>query len=148
MKNTKTVPFDALERIFHEPSRLAILVSLRAASGHALSFGELRDAAGLTDGNLNRHIAALLEDDVVRMKKEFIGVRPRTTIFLTREGADRFTAYVEALQIVLQAVRASAAKPATARRTGGKPARSSAGRFDRSVTPPVHSRGRCIVPEE
>ena len=45
---------NALERIFHEPNRLAIMSTLCAAD-EGLAFTDLRDACGLTDGNLNRH---------------------------------------------------------------------------------------------
>lgn len=49
---------DPLERIFHEPNRLAVMSHL-AAAAQGLTFPALRDACGLTDGNLNRHLKAL-----------------------------------------------------------------------------------------
>ena len=48
-------PFEALERIFHEPSRMAIMSALCAADG-GLTFNELKERCALTDGNLNRHL--------------------------------------------------------------------------------------------
>ena len=51
-------PYEALERIFHEPSRLAIMSELCAVH-QGLAFNELKERCGLTDGNLSRHLAAL-----------------------------------------------------------------------------------------
>ena len=51
-------PANALERLFHEPNRLAILSALCTAR-NGISFTDLRDACRLTDGNLNRHLKAL-----------------------------------------------------------------------------------------
>ncbi len=102
-------PHEALEKLFHEPNRLAILSALCAAPG-GLTFGDLKAACNLTDGNLSRHLAALEEADVIRVQKEFVGVKPRTTVFLTDAGLDRFNDYLAALEDVLeQARRAQAA---------------------------------------
>ena len=51
--------FDALERVFHEPSRMAILSALCTVRG-GMPFTELRDRCGLTDGNLSRHLLSAL----------------------------------------------------------------------------------------
>ena len=91
----------ALERIFHEPSRMTILSSLCAA-GNSLSFTELKALSGLTDGNLSRHLKALEEDSVIRISKTFVGVKPRTTITLTDKGLKRFDDYLSALSNVLK----------------------------------------------
>lgn len=93
-------PYARLERIFHEPSRLAI-VSVLCREADGVAFGELKKELGLTDGNLSRHIHALEEAGIVHQDKRFVGVRPRTTIFLTDRGLDQFTAYLEALEQVL-----------------------------------------------
>ncbi|MFA5203318.1 MAG: transcriptional regulator [Lentisphaeria bacterium] len=104
-----TAPYDALEKIFHEPNRLAIMSALCAAPG-GLPFNDLKAACKLTDGNLSRHLAVLEEAGAVRVKKSFVGVKPRTTVFITEAGLDRFNDYLAALEEVLeQARRAQAA---------------------------------------
>ena len=114
-------PYEALERIFHEPNRLAIMAAVCAAD-HGIAFSELRDACNLTDGNLNRHLKVLQEADAVRIEKAFVDAKPRTTVHITRTGLDRFHEYLGALAEVLH--KAQAALPAPVR----KPARVLAGK--------------------
>ena len=71
MHRDETSPYEALERIFHEPNRLAILSALCAADD-GLAFTELRDACDLTDGNLNRDLKVLEAADIIRIKKLFV----------------------------------------------------------------------------
>jgi DNA-binding transcriptional ArsR family regulator len=105
----------ALERLFHEPSRLAILTALCAARD-GLSFTELRDACRLTDGNLSRHLKALEEDGVVKIRKAFVDDKPRTTVALTRDGLTRFSLYLDTLAAVLQDARRAARQERAAQR--------------------------------
>ena len=102
-------PYEALERIFHEPNRLAIMSHLCAA-GAGVSFNELKEACNLTDGNLNRHLKALEEAGAVRIRKSFVQGKPRTTISISKGGLDRFSEYLSALSEVLE--QASRAIPA------------------------------------
>ena len=92
---------NSLERIFHEPNRMAILSALCAA-GDPLSFTELKSLSGLTDGNLSRHLKALEEAGIIRLQKTFVGVKPRTTVILTEKGLKRFDEYLSALSDVLK----------------------------------------------
>jgi DNA-binding transcriptional ArsR family regulator len=97
---------DSLERLFHEPNRLAVLSHL-AAAPQGLTFPALRDACGLTDGNLNRHLKALEESGAVACEKRFVKLKPQTTIRLTPAGLARFSDYLAALEQALkQAQRA------------------------------------------
>ena len=89
-----------LEKIFHEPNRLAIMSTLCAAE-KGMSFPELREACNLTDGNLNRHLKVLSENSAVRIKKKFVEDRPRTTVTLSAAGLKRFQDYLQALEAVL-----------------------------------------------
>ena len=116
MKATAENPYDALEKIFHEPNRLAIMSHLCAADG-GISFGELRDACNLTDGNLNRHLKALEEAGAVKIAKTFVDAKPRTTISISKTGLDRFGEYLAALSDVLNT--ASKAMPAEKREEFG-----------------------------
>jgi DNA-binding transcriptional ArsR family regulator len=113
MSDESATPFEALQRIFHEPGRLAI-VSALCTEEKGLTFSQLKETCRLTDGNLNRHLAALYDDGVVRMEKKFVGLKPRTTVFLTRRGLQRFGQYLVALEDVLKQARR--AVPASLRR--------------------------------
>ncbi len=101
MKQSSETDTSALERIFHEPNRMAILSALCAAS-EALTFTELKSLSGLTDGNLSRHLKALDEAGVICIRKFFVGVKPRTTVALTDKGLKRFDEYLRALSGVLR----------------------------------------------
>ena len=100
--------YEALEKIFHEPSRLAIMSALCAADD-GLSFAELKETCSLTDGNLNRHLKVLEDSEVVRIRKTFVDSKPRTTVRLSKTGLARFNEYLAALEEVLQTARAALA---------------------------------------
>ncbi|MDD5708726.1 MAG: transcriptional regulator [Kiritimatiellae bacterium] len=101
MKTThRTSSRDSLDRLFHEPSRMAIVSALCAAP-KGLAFTELRDLCHLTDGNLNRHVKMLQLEGAVEVAKAFVDLKPRTTLRLTNDGLRRFSAYLDALSDVL-----------------------------------------------
>jgi DNA-binding transcriptional ArsR family regulator len=104
-------PFEALERIFHEPNRLAIMSSL-CASDDPLTFVELKAQCSLTDGNLNRHLKVLEESGAITITKRFVKKKPQTRVKLSATGLTRFSQYLEALDTILAAARQ--ALPATA----------------------------------
>jgi DNA-binding transcriptional ArsR family regulator len=101
---------EALERIFHEPSRLALMSAL-CATRDGLAFTELKNECRLTDGNLNRHLKTLEDAGVIRIEKKFVEAKPRTTVFITPLGLKRFDEYLGALSDVLD--KARRALPAT-----------------------------------
>lgn len=128
MHKTSDNPCSRLERIFHEPGRLAIMSNLLGAID-GMTFTELKAASELTDGNLSRHLSALERAKAVRIQKSFVGHRPRTTVSLTKQGRDDFLAYLQALEAVLldaaEKVGLPQGKPALARTLfGGKLART------------------------
>ena len=99
---------DAIERVFHEPNRMAILSVLCASRG-GMPFTELRDRCGLTDGNLSRHVKTLEEEGIVRCNKAFVNNKPRTTVMLTASGTQRFQAYLDTLTAVLKQAKTAMA---------------------------------------
>lgn len=111
-------PFSGLERLFHEPKRLAIVSNLAAVSD-GLTFSELKKACDLTDGNLNRHLKMLEEAGAVRVRKKFVGAKPRTTVFLSREGRRGFLRYLDALEAALKTATASARSASRERESAG-----------------------------
>ena len=108
--------YAGLKRIFHEPSRLAIMSALcREVDG--LTFNELKEECELTFGNLSSHLKSLQDAKVIKVKKFFIGNKPCTRLSLTEKGRQSFIDYLEALEEVLkkaaQAVSTSKEKAAT-----------------------------------
>ena len=93
-------PFLQLDRVIHEKGRLAIM-SLLAASPQ-LSFTEMRDTLGMTDGNITAHVRTLHETGYIAVTKAFQGGRPLTSYSLTPEGRKAFTAYINLLEQIVQ----------------------------------------------
>ncbi len=98
---------EALEKLFHEPSRLAIMSEL-CACAEGLPFPVLKQRCALSDGNLSRHLSTLEKAGAVQVEKSFVGVKPRTTACVTKEGRRSFLDYLDALSAVLQEASARA----------------------------------------
>lgn len=114
--------FQSLEKIFHEPARLAIMSALCMATD-GMTFTELKRECDLTDGNLNRHLKVLKESKVVRIRKAFVDDKPRTTVTVTAKGLERFNDYLEALADVMKQARKALPKDKAAKAApGGKTA--------------------------
>ena len=107
----KSVPYDALEKLFHEPNRLAIMSALCAAE-RGMSFGALKEQCALTDGNLSRHLSALEKARAIRIEKKFVKKKPRTTVSISAPGLARFSDYLTALNDVLLAAQSALGKDA------------------------------------
>jgi len=103
----KSNPYENIKQIFHEPNRLAIMSALCAAETDGMTFNELKKECGLTDGNLSRHLNTLKRIDVIRIEKKFVGVKPRTTVFISENGYEKFNEYLNALSEVLEQAKES-----------------------------------------
>ncbi len=80
-------PFEdlaALDRLVHEPARLAILTALSACASADFLF--LQRLTGLTKGNLSGHLSKLEAAQLVKIKKGFLGKIQHTAVSLTRQG--------------------------------------------------------------
>ena len=92
--------FLQLDRVIHEKGRLTIM-SMLAASPE-LSFTELRDGLGMTDGNLTTHIRTLQQSGYLSVTKSFQNNRPLTTCALTPAGRKAFTNYINLLEQIIR----------------------------------------------
>lgn len=82
---------NSINRVIHEPVRLAILKIL--ASAKEVDFNFLLTTLGLTKGNLATHINKLEKTGLVEVKKEFRGKIPHTSYRITRTGRRQFEKY-------------------------------------------------------
>jgi DNA-binding transcriptional ArsR family regulator len=99
MMTESSVELFTLDRLVHEPARLAILTVLTASRMADLLF--LQTMTGLTQGNVSSHLAALEDAGLVVVTRTIRRKRPYTTVQVTPEGRRRYTAYwdqVEALR--------------------------------------------------
>ena len=85
-----------LDRLIHEPGRLAIMTIL--SSVKAADFVFLQRTTGLTKGNLSRHLTKLEEAGLVRIEKRFVLKKPNTNVELTPDGRVRLANHWEQLE--------------------------------------------------
>ena len=74
----------------------------RAAYPHGNTIIKMRDALGMTDGNLTTHIRTLQEAGYIAVAKSFQNNRPHTTCSLTPPGKKAFTNYINLLEAIIQ----------------------------------------------
>ena len=100
-------PFEELaelDRLVHEPARLAILTALSVCRG--ADFLYLQRLTGLSKGNLSSHLAKLEDGRLVVIDKEFIGKTPNTRISLTRAGKTAIDSHWKRLDDVRRRIAA------------------------------------------
>ncbi|HSR69010.1 MAG TPA: transcriptional regulator [Acidobacteriota bacterium] len=94
-----TTPFDeiaGLNKIVHEPARLAILTALSSCKKADFLF--LRRLTGLTKGNLSAHLTKLEQSQLVDIEKTFVGKKPATFVSLSQEGRREIEAHWKRLE--------------------------------------------------
>jgi DNA-binding HxlR family transcriptional regulator len=92
-----------LDRLIHERVRLGI-VSALAVNG-SLTFTDLRDLLGTTDGNLSAHARRLEDAGYVVCSKTFEGRTPKTEYGLTDMGRRELNAYLDHMEAIIDATR-------------------------------------------
>ena len=84
---------NSINRVVHEPVRLAILKILTSAK--EVDFNFLLTTLGVTKGNLATHINKLESTGLVEIQKQFRGKIPHTSYRITRTGRQQFQKYWE-----------------------------------------------------
>jgi len=92
-----------LDRLIHDRVRLGILSALAASS--EMSFGDLKAALEVTDGNLSVHARKLEEAQYVVCNKYFDGRTPKTEYRLTTAGRRALERYLGHMESVIRAAR-------------------------------------------
>jgi len=90
---------DSLDEVIHQKVRLGIMSALMARGETDFRF--LKDALGVTDGNLSIHLSKLEEAGYVVSAKEFVRKKPHTTYAPTGAGRAAFHAYLSALERIV-----------------------------------------------
>ena len=93
----------SLDRIIHEPIRLGIVSAL--ASCDSMTFNELKELLGTTDGNLSVHARKLEESEYVLCEKSFAGRMPRTSYRLAPQGKRALETYLQHMEALIRATR-------------------------------------------
>lgn len=89
-----------LDRVIHDPTRLAILTAL--SSCEEADFLFLQRLIGLTKGNLSGHLSKLEQAELVNIRKTFQGKRPITYLSLTPAGKEAIETHWQVLHRLQQ----------------------------------------------
>src|SRR5688572_7735595 len=92
--------FLALDRMVHEPARLAILTVL--AEAEEVEFRFLEAVTGLTKGNISSHASKLEDAGYIQVHKEFRGRVPATSYSLTTAGREALERYRTQLRATME----------------------------------------------
>jgi DNA-binding MarR family transcriptional regulator len=85
----------SLDAIIHAPGRLQICALLASAS--EAEFATLREAVGVSDSVMSKHLKLLEEAGYIAVRKAAHNGRQRTWIALTSAGRKAFAAHVAEL---------------------------------------------------
>lgn len=87
-----------LDRMVHEPARLAILTVL--SSAESVEFKFMEQITKLSKGNLNSHATKLESAGYIEVTKAFRGKIPVTRFRITPSGRDALAAYWQHLMAI------------------------------------------------
>lgn len=88
-----------IDRVIHEPARLAIMALLYVIDSADFTF--LMNQTDLSWGNLSTHMSKLEEAGYIEVEKSFKGKRPNTNLRLTTDGRSAFQEYRRNMKQIL-----------------------------------------------
>lgn len=87
-----------LDEVIHQPVRFSIVAALAGADD--AEFATVRDAVEVTDSTLSKQAAVLEKAGYVKVRKGYVGKRPRTWLSLTRSGRAAYDSHLAALRAI------------------------------------------------
>ena len=102
MVKGETIVSTSVDRLIHEPARLAIMTNLFVVDSANATY-VLRQT-GLTWGNLGSHLSKLDNAGYVTVVKGYKGKKPETTLSLTDSGRRALLDYRDSLLTALAPV--------------------------------------------
>lgn len=85
-----------LDRLIHEPARLAVLTAL--SSCQKTDFLFLQRLTGLSAGNLSAHLSKLEEAHLVKTEKTIVAKKTKTHVFITGQGQEEINEYWQKIE--------------------------------------------------
>ena len=92
----------AIDPLIHPPARLQLMTTLTAVT--EAEFVTLREALGVSDSVLSKHVSALGDAGYVSSRKGVVKGRRTTWVALTRAGDRALRGHVAALRALIEAV--------------------------------------------
>jgi DNA-binding MarR family transcriptional regulator len=93
----------SLDRLIHERTRLGIISAL--AVNDSLTFNDLKELLGASDGNVSVHARKLEDAGYVACTKSFAGRVPKTEYRLTASGRKALEKYLGHMEALIRATR-------------------------------------------
>ena len=84
-----------LNKVFESRVRLGIMSVL--VVNDWVDFNTLKDLLEITDGNLASHLSNLERNELIQVKKQFVGKKPNTRYQATQKGKELFKEHLEYL---------------------------------------------------
>lgn len=94
------IAITSLHKAFESRIRLGIMSIL--AVNDMLDFNALKEYLDVTDGNLASHVKALEKENFIGVTKSFVGKKPNTKYFMTKEGKKAFDDHLKALEELIK----------------------------------------------
>lgn len=88
-----------LNKIFDSRIRLGIMSVLMV--NDSVDFNTMKELLDVTDGNLASHFKALEKEEVIEVRKQFLGRKPNTSYKVTPLGQKLFKEHIDALERLL-----------------------------------------------
>ncbi|MFF4356319.1 winged helix-turn-helix domain-containing protein [Streptomyces sp. NPDC001604] len=97
-----------LDATVQHPTRLAVVAFLSGCA--EADFKTVRDSLEMSDSALSKTVSALEAVGYVKVRKGFVGKRPRTWVSLTADGRTRLAGHVKALQHIAEQAQSQGAR--------------------------------------
>lgn len=94
---------EQIDDVIHGRMRLGIMAYL--VRNEVADFNELKSALNATQGNLSVHLRKLEEVGYVKIKKGYLGRKPRTQVQLVQKGRKAFNDYLDDMSSLIDGVR-------------------------------------------
>ncbi len=92
--------FSELNKTFENRVRLGIMSVLMVNKW--VDFNTLKNNLKVTDGNLASHLNSLEKKQMIEVKKQFVGRKPKTSYKVTEKGKKAFNHHLNALEKILE----------------------------------------------
>lgn len=87
---------EGLHKVFENRIRLGILSILMVEA--EVDFNSLKKNLQVTDGNLASHLSGLEKQEIIQVRKQFVGKKPNTVYSMTSKGKKMFKEHLSALE--------------------------------------------------
>lgn len=95
--------FPNLNKIFENRVRLGIMSMLMVNDW--MDFNTMKGKLGVTDGNLASHLTTLEKNELIEVRKQFVGRKPNTRYSATAKGRKAFEKHLDQLEKIIKNYR-------------------------------------------